>query len=284
MDENIIKWLFLTDAFKVSPPDEPFWYTSGKIGPYYINTHYLYGGKEKAEALLERIDAIKDDRLNCPSEIARLTAENFKTDPIYPHVIDMMCKRIRSAVPLEDIDFISGGERRDWFFSFMTAKMLNKPHLTIYKDLSAVTEENGRYSLLGPGLLKGARVLHIAELVTEASSYKRTWIPAIKMLGADILWTCYIIDRNQGGERFFAENNIKALPLVHIDETFFAAAFEMGLINKEQLDILTGYYKNPDETMRQFIKNNPEFITRALNSDPKTAQRARLCIQNGFYD
>ena len=51
MDDPIIKWLFQTNAIQVCPEDRPFWYTSGTLGPYYINTHYLYGSKEEAENL-----------------------------------------------------------------------------------------------------------------------------------------------------------------------------------------------------------------------------------------
>ena len=46
-NEKLIKWLFETNAFRVCPENEPFWYTSGTIGPYYINTHFLYGSEEK---------------------------------------------------------------------------------------------------------------------------------------------------------------------------------------------------------------------------------------------
>ncbi len=38
--EKLIEGLFETDAIKVCPAGKPFWYTSGKIGPYYVNTHF----------------------------------------------------------------------------------------------------------------------------------------------------------------------------------------------------------------------------------------------------
>ena len=45
---NIIeKELFTTKALKISGSETPFWYTSGTFGPFYINTHYLFGGDRK---------------------------------------------------------------------------------------------------------------------------------------------------------------------------------------------------------------------------------------------
>ena len=43
MENPIISWLFETDAVRVCPEGHPFWYTSGKLGPFYINTQFLYG-------------------------------------------------------------------------------------------------------------------------------------------------------------------------------------------------------------------------------------------------
>ena len=37
------------------------WYTSGTVGPYYINTEYLYGGPEQVQQLLAFIDQYKED-------------------------------------------------------------------------------------------------------------------------------------------------------------------------------------------------------------------------------
>ena len=50
MDGNIdlIEYLITSQALRIATANEVFWYTSGTVGPYYINTHYLYGGPEKA--------------------------------------------------------------------------------------------------------------------------------------------------------------------------------------------------------------------------------------------
>ena len=56
--DPVVQWLFDTQALRISPPDSPFWYTSGKIGPFYINTHFLFDGEQSAGMLLEKIDGL----------------------------------------------------------------------------------------------------------------------------------------------------------------------------------------------------------------------------------
>ena len=53
---DIMSYLFSTNAIKFCPENKPFWYTSGKIGPYFINTHFVYGSEKEAVEFLEYID------------------------------------------------------------------------------------------------------------------------------------------------------------------------------------------------------------------------------------
>ena len=70
--------------------------------------------------------------------------------------------------------------------------------MTIYKDLSVNKYYNGRASVVND--IKRQKVLHIADLVTEASSYERAWIPAIQKIRGDMKWSIAVVDRNQGGK------------------------------------------------------------------------------------
>jgi hypothetical protein len=65
--------------------------------------------------------------------------------------------------------------------SLIIAHFLKLPHLTIYKDLKIVV--SNETSVEEPVDLKGKKVLHIADLITEASSYDRAWIPAVANSG-----------------------------------------------------------------------------------------------------
>ena len=54
--KDLMSLLFDTNAFKICAENKPFWYTSGKIGPYFVNTHFLYGSENDANELLDYIN------------------------------------------------------------------------------------------------------------------------------------------------------------------------------------------------------------------------------------
>lgn len=280
-NEKLLKWLFETNAVRVCPQDKPFWYTSGTIGPYYINTHFLYGSEEKANKLLNFIDREKENVFQCPEKIQEETLKNYQSDSIYRGMIDEMCSFIKNNIDIDQVDYISGGERRDWFFSLIIAKLLNKPHITIYKDMTSVVTIDGTTEELKG--LKGEGVLHIADLITEASSYERAWIPAIKNNGGSIKWSVVVIDRRQGGSELLKSYDVKSHSMVDIDINLFKRALDMGLINMEQFEMIEHYISDPKESMAQFLRKNPEFIKDALLADDKTRERANLCLQKDFY-
>lgn len=281
MYKLLIDYLFKTKAIRVCPKDKPFWYTSGRIGPYYVNTHFLYGNEEKANSFLADIDRLKEDKLSCSKEIHRISKENYRTDEIYKGTIDALIAYIKEHIDMNKIDLISGGERRDWFFSFIVAEILNKPHITLFKDLTAVIymdEES-----VPAGSFKGERVIHIADLITTASSYERAWVPAIKNLGADVKWSLVVVDRMQGGNEVLTGLGVESHALVDIDTKVFTKAKESGYIDEAQLNLVLDYMKDPEGSMKGFLKKNPDFLAQTLAGDGKTAQRARLLVENDFY-
>ena len=88
----------------------------------------------------------------------------------------------------------------------------------------------------------------------------------------------------QGGCEKLAEQNIKSLSIINIDEGLFKNALDMSIINNSQYEMLKNFYENPDQTMRNFLISHPEFLENALKSDEKTAARAKLCIDNNLYN
>lgn len=281
---NLVSYLFKTNALRICPDNKPFWYTSGKIGPYYINTHFLYGSEQDAVDLLAFIDSEKQDKENLPKKVFQKTYEHYNKNDIYKNVIDEMLSFIKENINVDEIDYISGGERRDWFFSNIVANKLGKSHITIYKDLSMIVNDSNFEAEIDISDVKNAKVLHIADLITEASSYLRAWIPAIKSLGANIVWSTVVVDRMQGGKEKLENENVKSLSMINIDETLFEKALNMNIINQTQYEMLKNFYENPDKTMRNFLINHPEFLENALNSDEKTASRAKLCIDSNLYN
>jgi broad specificity phosphatase PhoE/orotate phosphoribosyltransferase len=281
VSQKLVSWLFETNAIRVGRPESPFWYTSGTIGPYYVNTHYLYGSGEKAEKLLKIIDEEKLDIISCPIKVLDLTRGNYENDLIYRGLIDEMCDFIKKRIDLTKVDCISGGERRDWFFSLIAADILQKPHLTIYKDLTAILSYNDKVREVTN--LNGVKILHIADLVTQASSFERSWIPAVKMRDGSINWSVSVVDRMQGGAEVLHSNNIEQYAMIYIDKKMFDMALDIKVISDEQHKIIVDYLRNPWETMRNFLKEHPEFLKNSLKSDPKTRERAGICIDKDIY-
>ena len=281
---DLVSYLFETHAMKVCPKEQPFWYTSGKIGPYFINTHFLYGNEQDAVSLLSFIDQAKEDKLTMPKGIFDKVKVQYETNSIYHNVMDSLVSYIQSHIDVSEIDYISGGERRDWFFSYLVAFLLQKPHISIFKDLTAVESDFSFSTTSLPSNLKGKKVLHVADLITAASSYVRAWIPVIQNLGGELVWSAVIVDRMQGGSKRLEDLGIHSFSLVNIDESLFSTALEKGILDSAQYDLLLQFYHDPDGSMREFLLSHPTFLENALHADEKTASRAKLCVDGNLYD
>lgn len=281
---NLISYLFETNAVKVCPNDKPFWYTSGKIGPYFINTHFVYGNEADAADLLSFIDVAKNDKVNMPKAVFEKVKIQYENNKIYKDVVNEMIDFIKTNINVDDIDYISGGERRDWFFSYIASYLLNKPQITIFKDLTAVVSDSNFAETKTVTDISGKKVLHIADLMNQASSYIRAWIPAIQNLGGELVWSVVVVDRMQGGAQRLEDLGIKSFAMASIDETLFTTALEKNVINEAQFEMIKKFIEDPDGTMREFLVSHPDFLEDALNSDAKTAGRAKLCIEGNLYN
>lgn len=283
---KLMSLLFETNAFKVAEENNPFWYTSGKIGPYFINADYLYGSEQDSKDLLAFIDQEleNESKTDIPEHIFKKVLDHYNTNQIYKYVIDQMKEYIETNIGVENVDYISGGERRDWYFSNIMAYLLNKPHVTIYKDLTTVVSNSDFTSSEPVSSIEGKNFLHLADLLNQSASFTRAWIPAIKNLGSNIVWSIFAVDRMQGGTETLTNDGVKVHSLLQIDDSLFTTAKELGVINDEQLTMLRDFKKDPDGSMKQFLIDHPEFIENAKNSDnPKTVKRVNTLIEQNIY-
>ena len=281
MADKIIEALFETKAVRVAPENQPFWYTSGRLGPFFINTHFLLENEAAAGEVLKRIEkAIADNKLTAPEEIFDMMLAYYNKGGTFKMVSDKLAEEASKL----DFDYISGGERRDYFFSMMPAYLLKKPHLTIYKDMTSVYSE----SIDGPAVdvkdidLKGKKALHIADLITEASSYERAWIPVIRGLGSDITDTVAVVDRHQNGREVLKGLGVELHALTGINEELFDEAKANGVINDAQKDMIMHFLENPADYMTAFLKANTGFIDAEIAKGGKNKERAELAIEKGF--
>ncbi len=277
---EITGYLFRTNAIEVCDPKKPFFYTSGKLGPYYINTHFLYGSASDADALLSLMAENSGNHQGLPLLLKAQIMGQYNSNSIFKRVIDMICEKISEF----RYDLISGGERRDFFFSIPVAVLTGKPHLSIFKDGSAFLSTSGFKETIPADQfsLSGEKALHIADLVTEASSYIRAWIPALKRLNALISSSVAVVDRNQGGAMILENEGIDFHSLTLITDEFFFQAKKSGYISEEQLYMIRSFTADPDKFMLDFFASDPGFLDRQIAEGGKAKERALRCIENGY--
>ena len=280
MENPIISWLFETDAVRVCPEGQPFWYTSGKLGPFYINTQFLYGSEAAANSLLKTIEeACAGEKLAFYDKVWADISAQLASCPIYAQLIDLLTE----AAAKLDVDFVSGGERRDFFFSMPVARKLGLGHLSIFKDLSCVyTDKDGVSMDAAQAGLAGKKSVHIADLITVASSYIRAWIPAVESLGARIAYSLAVVDRDQGGSDILAKAGCPLTTLVTIKPELFEQAKALGRVTDAQVALVNSFIADPDKFMHDFLVAHPDFFASEIAKGGKSAQRAELCIASGF--
>ena len=288
---NILSYLFETNAIKFCKENEPFWYTSGKIGPYFFNSQYVYGGEEKSTDFLNYItDELslinegKNSKLDLPKKLLNKVLDEYNSNKIYNDVINQMKEYVEKSIGINNFEYISGGERRDWFFSIILSYLLKKPHLTVFKNMTAIQSTPDFSTTKNIEDLNGSKVLHIADLITTASSYIKMWVPIINKLNGKMENTLVIIDRNQGGKENLKEVNVTMHALVTVDKSLFQRALQLGVINEKQLALVIKYFDNPDETMKEFLKTHPEFIENSLKStNERTLKRVHTLLSENLY-
>ena len=279
-DQSIVKALFDTMAIRVSPADQPFWYTSGTLGPYYINTHFLYGSEAQANQLLTLIEQAVQTPLELPGMLATVILEHYQQQPVFKAVIDQLV----DAVSTFDFDIVSGGERRDFFFSVAVAARTGKPHVAILKDGRAYWSDQNFQAVreLTDNDLKGQTFLHVADLVTEASSYTRAWLPAIARLGGSITDTAVVVDRDQGGREILQQAGVELTALAKIDLDLFEQATSAGLLSQAQTEQVNRFMQDPHQYMVRFLAEHPDFLAEQIKLGGKAAERAQRCLDQGY--
>jgi len=281
MNNPILEALFATNAIRVCDPDHPFWYTSGSLGPFYINTHFLYNNEEDAVRFLLIIEeAAMADRIEFPNFLLQDLLRQYKESSTFRLVTDQIVEKARTI----DFDFISGGERRDFFFSILPAYILKKPHLSIFKDMQAVFT-NGEFTETIPvyeAAIAGKRALHIADLVTEASSYTRAWIPIIREFGAVMEDTIAVVDRKQGGEEVLLSEGVRLHSFAGIDRELFERARDNGDISEDQMKMIASFIDNPKSFMKNFFDTHPDYIKNQLALGGKAKERAEMAVSKGY--
>lgn len=263
--------LFESEALKVSPVDKPFWYTSGTFGPYFLNTHFVYGGMETAERFLSEIERARTYPEGMANRLYRSIDEEMQRDKPFRELITMLCEKVIAL----DFDIISGGERRDYYFSIPLAAKLNLPHVSILKDGRCYLSEQHftRCRELEPHAIDGQKVLHVADLLTQGSSYLRAWLPAIERIGGKITDTAVVVSRLQGGEEALAKEGVETHALLPLTPDFFEAAVAAGHLREGEKRQILRFMEDPEAYMAEFLKEHPDFLEKSAAENSRNKER-----------
>lgn len=222
--------------------DTFFPYTSGKIGPYYIESAVVMrNGKDYDEAIEDM------------SEM----------------VFDVMNKaNIRDYI-------VSGGESRDWIFSFPTAINLVKPHTMIYKNEKVLgADMNGRY------------VTHVADLNNEGSSVRDLWIPTIKRGGGEIEDVFFYVDRMERGFGVIRDLNLRSHSLVQLDKNAWEYLQKNEVVSEEVYKNLMERMEEKEEWARKMLQSEEGFETlfNLAKGDEKDRKKVEKILGIGYPD
>lgn len=262
-------------AVRKTSQNAVYWYTSDKPGPYYFNTENI-AGEQPAESALEAINKILKDKLPHEEQaiaISETINKIVQSDEAYEHAVDSLLQYYAANCSYPPT-IISGGERRDWFFSIPIARKLGLPHLFIYKSGEHyLADHDGHYVELD---LNGQKVLHVADIINMASSYLDRWIPILKATGAEFTETLVVAVRNQAGVESLNQNQISVLAPLSVDLSLFTEAHNLGLINTFALNEITLFSRSPVDWVRAYLTSLNDEANQEIILDPKDKERERI--------
>jgi len=171
--------------------------TSGKVSPYYID--------------LRIVPSFPD---------------------AFQRICDLYVKLIKNDIGANNFDRIAGIPTAGIPFASLTAYHLKKPFLYIRP-----TERlHGRERRVEGILLPGNRVLLMDDLITSGGSLRRA-AEAIRTEGGVITDAIVLLDREEGGKKNLAKDNVKLHYLVTTSEAAYKL-YEIDAITEEQLNII----------------------------------------------
>lgn len=201
-----------------------FPYTSGEIGPYYVQSGVVQNDGED-----------------------------------YEKAIDDMSELICSTIGAKVSDMvISGGETRDWIFSLPIALQLCQPHVMLYKPVG-----NDLVGKTVGADIKGKEVIHVADLNNEGSSPRDLWVPAIKAAGGTIKDIFFYVDRMEDGVKVMEKLGLHSEAVVPLDSDAWEYLQKKGVVNPEVYKSLMTRMEDKDKWARKMLRNHEGLETLA---------------------
>ena len=149
------------------------------------------------------------------------------------HRISEFCATfVKKELDAESFDRISGIPVAGIPLASILAYQLSKPFIYVRQGVKL----RGRERRVEGVLMPGDRILMVDDLVTTGLSLKRTAV-SIRSEGGVVTDAFVLLDREEGGRKRLAENEIEVHPLFKISE-IAKTLYEMNAITEDQLKII----------------------------------------------
>lgn len=220
-----------------------------------------------------------------PHAIIERAIQHYKTNSQFEEVIDIMANYVQQILPLDKDVLISGGMRRDLIFSAPIAYFFSLDHLSLFKTNPGDDPSKSPMIFTSMDSLKshelsdrldGIEVIHVADLLTKASScfdYDNQsgmfsgWVPQLRYRGASVNNLVTAVSRLQGGEQRLIAAGIKPKSFVYIDENYVKE-------HSNQAEVCKKYLENDiEDTQSYILKNGVGVIVPFANPESKNVPR-----------
>lgn len=237
MQKENLKSLVDNGAFKFTNTFFP--YTSGEIGPYFVNSeNVMNNGADYSRAIEDMADLISD--------------------------------------VTDNIDVVSGGESRDWVFSFPVASYMSIPPLMIYNNLK----------MRGPNM-EGKTAVHVADLNNQGSSIRDKWLPAIEDAGGKLKDVFFYVDRLEDGVKVIYDLGLNSHAVVPLDGNAWGYLQDQGIVNSEIYGNLMKRMEDKGAWARNMLRTEQGLgkLASVLNdNDPKVVRKGLKIVYTGYQD
>lgn len=279
------KRLFETEAirFRNSDQDLPFWYTSGRPGPYYVNVERI-AGPSSVQSSLGHINEVLYSNMKLHDKsvsIEKIVLQQLGENAEYAQVVENMVGYYQKAIAqflsksIEDgkpskVSAISGGERRDWFFSIPFAHLLHLPHLFLFKNGEHCLQENMNESSTA---LAQQTVVHVSDIVNTGASYERQWLPTLRRLQVHTPFTFAAVVRGTYGKEVLERHGLQLLSPLELNLDLFQESLEQGLISQFAKEDISLYIQSPTDWTRHLLQTTGSQILSHLHQFSEVEQR-----------
>lgn len=256
--DTLVQRLFRNGGFltRQTLQDGPYWYTSNEPGPFYIYSHRVIG-EEIADHLLDTItEQMKSGTEVSVMNIAR-EIKNCISDHQYKEVIGQLTGSGFTAGNEFSHNPISGGERKDWIFSYPIALEAGLPHFWLTKNHRCFELEEGPMSQ-NADQQQGRKVTHVTDIVHKGASFFDSWLPALENSELELQHIFSVFCRSEIGRTRLKKEGFPFTICEDIDLKQIRKVEAAGDISEATYDDIALFFDDRAAWMRLFIETVDE--------------------------